>query len=105
MTWNEAKEYCISQGSNLVTFNNSTINDELKLLCQLNYDTSNSGGCWNGLYHNDSTSLWKWSDGSSLNYGFNIDGSPTVGIYPWSQGEPNNVGGNENCVHGILPTL
>ena len=39
----------------------------------------------------------EWIDGSSLNYGFNIDGSPTIGIYPWYQGEPNN--GNEDCIH------
>ena len=97
MAWDAAEEYCISQGSNLVTITNASMNAELQTLCQANY-ISGTYGCWIGLYMNITTFSWEWTDGSLLNYGFNSDGSPTTSVLPWNNGEPNNSG-NQNCIH------
>ena len=94
MTWNEAENYCSSQGSNLVTIVNASTYDYLKSLCRSN-PAGGATGCWIGLHYEASS--WSWSDGSILTFGFNPDASPTNGVYPWGQGEPNNA--NEDCVN------
>ena len=44
--------------------------------------------------------IWTWDDGTDIatSYGFNADGSATEGAGPWSSGEPNESGGDEDCV-------
>ena len=96
MTWHEAEEYCQSLGSNLVTIANASMNEEVKSLCEANF-VSGTLGCWIGLYYNHTTSLWEWNDDSSLNFGFNPDGTPTTGTYPWIPGQPDSDA--EDCTH------
>eukprot|EP00058_Branchiostoma_floridae_P006983 XP_002592471.1 hypothetical protein BRAFLDRAFT_68957 [Branchiostoma floridae] len=52
-----------------------------------------SGRFWFGLSDRASEGSWRWSDGNNL-------GSYTF----WAQGEPNNVGGNEDCAEFWRPS-
>ena len=88
MNYDQAEAYCVAQGSHLATISNLAEQDEAAALCQ----TKGGGGCWVGLFHDDSSNTWKWKDGSALGYGFNADGSPTTGITPWIIWEPSGSG-------------
>merc|ERR1719385_580584 len=85
-----ALEYCRSRGDDLVSIHSAEQMHVLNAMCK-----TKGGGCWTGLEANDARE-WSWSDGSSLDYGFDSDDSPT-GSWPWS-GLPNNNGGNEHFV-------
>jgi len=50
-------------------------------------------GVWLGLERERDGTTWKWSDGNTVD----------KGITDWFSGEPNNVGGNEDCVAMIVP--
>ena len=43
--------------------------------------------CWIGLNDIDNENTFVWADGSSSTY------------RKWNSGEPNDSGGNEDCVH------
>ena len=45
--------------------------------------------CWIGLFKNTSNGDWSWTDGSTLDYGFDDYGYPTSKVWPWIN-EPNN---------------
>ena len=87
MSYSDANSYCTSNGLKLLSIHSDATLDEAKDLCDSK--SSNGDGCWIGLYQNLATDEWEWTDGSTIDYGFQ-DGNATVGEYPWNSGEPNN---------------
>ncbi|XP_058864831.1 macrophage mannose receptor 1-like [Acipenser ruthenus] len=75
-TWTEAQQYCIEHHTDLVSIKSDSENEDLVKKAQ-------GKPFWIGLFNNP----WKWSHQGD-NYTF----------HNWNTGEPNNVGGNENCV-------
>ena len=58
---------------------------------------TDSNGCWFGL--NKISGIWRHLDGSEIrnSLGFDVNGNPNNGLYPWNANEPNNMGSNEEC--------
>ncbi|MGH0179464.1 UNVERIFIED_CONTAM: hypothetical protein FKN15_020757 [Acipenser sinensis] len=75
-TWTEAKQYCREHHTDLVSIKSASENEDLTKKAQ-------GKPFWIGLFNEP----WKWSHQGD-NYTF----------HNWNTGEPNNVGGNENCV-------
>ena len=67
MTWSDARDYCDEYYDGLAT---PKTEYELKTI-QLMID-ENRGllGVWIGLYRNESTGIWYWTDGTPLQLGF-----------------------------------
>jgi len=86
LSWSEAQAYCREQYTDL-----ATVIDIEEMNRLMNTAQSSSGGytqkAWIGL-HNDlaSSRKWEWSDQSDSKY------------RNWKQGQPDNVGGEQNCV-------
>ncbi|XP_033746963.1 lactose-binding lectin l-2-like [Pecten maximus] len=81
-TWSEAQDECKNHDSNLVTIETQEENTWLK---GIQFTQNNP---WIGAYTDDARTVWRWvSDNSTLTY------------TDWRPGEPNDVGGNEDCVH------
>lgn len=81
MTWEEAKSYCENLGGYLATIESQ---DEYNKIVQL----ANASGrkvLWLGAQKNSNQSF-EWITGESFEYS------------SWLSGEPNNEGGNENCL-------
>ncbi|XP_061597871.1 ladderlectin-like [Cololabis saira] len=85
MTWANAEDHCLSQGANLVSIHSQDEENFVKLLIR-NFDPSEKP-TWIGLTDAQQDGAWFWSDGSKLSFS------------NWNSGEPNNSGGNEECVH------
>ena len=85
-TWTEAQNYCRQTYTDLATIN--TMEEMKKLNATLKDKTS--GSVWIGLSRGD-TGKWQWSlaDGDLYSDGHTYRN--------WNSGEPNNLGGNENC--------
>ncbi|KAK6466126.1 snaclec coagulation factor IX/factor X-binding protein subunit B3-like [Huso huso] len=80
-TWTEAQQYCREHHTDLVSIKNASENADLVKKAQ-------GKPFWIGLFNNP----WKWSHQGD-NYTF----------HNWNTGEPNNAGGNENCVEiGVM---
>ncbi|XP_031148631.2 L-selectin-like isoform X2 [Sander lucioperca] len=76
MTWKAAKEYCRKHHTDLATVSNQAD------MQRLHNHAKFQAGAWIGLQRE-----WRWSQpGVEFNES------------KWSQGEPNNVGNQENCV-------
>ncbi|KAK6469578.1 snaclec coagulation factor IX/factor X-binding protein subunit B3-like [Huso huso] len=75
-TWTEAQQYCREHHTDLVSIKSASENEDLMKKAQ-------GKPFWIGLFNNP----WKWSHQGD-NYTF----------HNWNKKEPNNVGGNENCV-------
>ncbi|XP_058866937.1 macrophage mannose receptor 1-like isoform X2 [Acipenser ruthenus] len=75
-TWTEAQQYCREHHTDLVSIKSASENEDLVKKAQ-------GKPFWIGLFNN----LWKWSHQGD-NYTFQN----------WNTVEPNNMGGNENCV-------
>ncbi|MGH0182266.1 UNVERIFIED_CONTAM: hypothetical protein FKN15_008882 [Acipenser sinensis] len=75
-TWTEAQQYCREHHTDLVSIKNASENEEIVKKAQ-------GKPFWIGLFNEP----WKWSHQGD-NYTF----------HNWSKGEPNNGGGDENCV-------
>ncbi|KAK6469593.1 snaclec coagulation factor IX/factor X-binding protein subunit B3-like, partial [Huso huso] len=75
-TWTEAQQYCREQHTDLVSIKSASENEDLVKKAQ-------GKPFWIGLFNNP----WKWSHQGD-NYTF----------HNWNKKEPNNMGGNENCV-------
>ncbi|KAK6470042.1 macrophage mannose receptor 1-like, partial [Huso huso] len=75
-TWTEAQQYCREHHTDLVSIKSASENEDLVKKVQ-------GKPFWIGLFNNP----WKWShQGDSYTF------------QNWNGGEPNNYGGNENCV-------
>ncbi|MGH0156272.1 UNVERIFIED_CONTAM: hypothetical protein FKN15_031128 [Acipenser sinensis] len=75
-TWTEAQQYCRGHHTDLVSIKNVSENEELVKKAQ-------GKPFWIGLFNEP----WKWSrQGDSYTF------------HNWSNGEPNNRGGDQNCV-------
>ncbi|XP_033123571.1 C-type lectin BfL-2-like [Anneissia japonica] len=86
-TWDEAKKDCSSCSNshgNLVSIGSEAENKFVSTIWQT-YNGGRGNTYWIGLRRSGST--WRWSDNSFYSY------------RKWKSGEPNNFGGNENCVH------
>ncbi|KAK6471043.1 macrophage mannose receptor 1-like [Huso huso] len=75
-TWTEAQKYCREHHTDLVSIKNASENEEIVKKAQ-------GKPFWIGLFNEP----WKWSHQGD-NYTF----------HNWSKGDPNNWGGDENCV-------
>ncbi|KAM3595902.1 uncharacterized protein V6R79_004905 [Siganus canaliculatus] len=85
LTWADAELNCVSQRANLVSIHSLEEENFVKTLIK-NFDHTQSL-TWIGLSDIHKEGSWMWSDGSAVNFAF------------WLRGEPNNLGGNEHCVH------
>ncbi|MGH0186864.1 UNVERIFIED_CONTAM: hypothetical protein FKN15_022773 [Acipenser sinensis] len=75
-TWTEAQQYCREHHTDLVSIKNASENEEIVKKAQ-------GKPFWIGLFNEP----WKWSHQGD-NYTF----------LNWNYGEPNNRGGDQNCV-------
>ncbi|MGH0156410.1 UNVERIFIED_CONTAM: hypothetical protein FKN15_031403 [Acipenser sinensis] len=75
-TWTEAQQYCREHHTDLVSIKNASENEEIVKKAQ-------GKPFWIGLFNEP----WKWSHQGD-NYTF----------HTWSKWEPDNLGGDENCV-------
>ncbi|CAK6949578.1 lactose-binding lectin l-2-like [Scomber scombrus] len=85
MTWADAELYCVSEKANLVAIQSQEEHDFVKSLIK-NFDHA-EGRTWIGLSDTQKEGGWMWSDGGTVDFVF------------WDAQQPNNEGGNENCVH------
>lgn len=81
--WDNALAKCESLGAQLVKIESAEENDFLKST----YLNTSGVTFWIGLNDREQEGEWIWADGSSL--GDYVD---------WSH-DPNNLGGNQHCVH------
>lgn len=77
--WSASKSNCESLGSNLVAIHSREENNFARLLV--------SADSWLGGNDLDSEGSWAWEDREDWG-----------GFLSWSLAEPNNSGGNEDCV-------
>jgi len=85
MTWIDAELHCVSKGGNLVSIHSQ---EEQKFVQHLikSFDPA-EGFTWIGLTDCQKDGAWLWTDGTPFDFTF------------WNEGEPNNFGGSEACVH------
>ncbi|XP_063050305.1 asialoglycoprotein receptor 1-like [Engraulis encrasicolus] len=77
--WHDSRADCRQRAADLVIVNSWVEEDFLSSHLQ--------ESTWMGLSDIDTEGVWKWVDGTQLTSGF------------WAPGEPNNVKGDEDCVH------
>uniref|UniRef100_A0A671YPN6 C-type lectin domain-containing protein n=1 Tax=Sparus aurata TaxID=8175 RepID=A0A671YPN6_SPAAU len=75
-TWTEAQSYCREHHTDLASVRNMTENQKVMDLVPAGQKA------WIGLFRDS----WKWSDGSNSSFRY------------WAEGQPNNYGGNQDCV-------
>merc|ERR1712129_288081 len=82
-TWDEAQAACQETfGTDLASLHSMSDYDAAYEICQ-----SKGADCWIGLHRNsEDASGWKWSDGSTVDFGSDFSGS----VFPWAEGEPND---------------
>ena len=84
-TWQNSRELCQNLGADLAVIKSE---DENQFVSNLLRNISDDLHGWIGLYRKDDNKFY-W-----------LDGRPAEGNYQkWNHGEPNDGGGNENCVH------
>ncbi|XP_075962148.1 ladderlectin-like [Anarhichas minor] len=89
MTWADAEIHCVSQGANLVSIHSLEEQNFVKFLIK-NFDLAEAR-TWIGLSDTQKEGAWMWSDGSAVSF-----------VY-WSNGQPDNYKGNEDCVATNYP--
>ncbi|XP_019205938.1 lactose-binding lectin l-2-like [Oreochromis niloticus] len=85
MTWADAELHCVSQGANLASIHSLEEHQFVKVLIS-NFDPT-EGYTWIGLTDLHKEGGWMWSDGSPVDFTY------------WTSNQPDNMGGNEHCVH------
>ncbi|XP_042291261.1 lactose-binding lectin l-2-like [Thunnus maccoyii] len=85
MTWADAELHCVSERANLVSIHSMEEEQFVRSLI-MNFDTA-EGFTWIGLDDIPKEGSWMWSDGCAVKFVF------------WDEGQPDNSGGNEDCVH------
>uniref|UniRef100_A0A3Q1FHX9 C-type lectin domain-containing protein n=1 Tax=Acanthochromis polyacanthus TaxID=80966 RepID=A0A3Q1FHX9_9TELE len=75
----------VSEGANLVSIHSADEQNFVNSLIKT-FDPAQKW-TWIGLSEVHKDGAWMWSDGSKVNFVF------------WGTGEPNNLGGQEDCVH------
>ena len=92
MTWTEAADFCEEEGARLATIRSADENAAVSALSAVATNYSWTGG--SDLAAEDD---WRWVDGEPFWSGA-ADGSAVGGMYVnWYTGEPNDVGGDEDC--------
>jgi hypothetical protein len=82
LTWEEAQEYCVSQGGALVKIDNADENNEVAQL------VNEEGSTWIGANDRETEGEFRWTDGSQVT-GENAH---------WQGGQPNDSGEEgEDC--------
>lgn len=81
LTWEEAQEYCVSQGGALVKIDNSDENNDLVEL------VTEDGSIWIGANDRDTEGDFRWTDGSEV----------TGDNAHWQAEQPNDSEGKEDC--------
>uniref|UniRef100_A0A671NVV7 Si:ch73-343l4.8 n=1 Tax=Sinocyclocheilus anshuiensis TaxID=1608454 RepID=A0A671NVV7_9TELE len=81
-SWSDSRQYCRDRGADLLIINTE---EKQVSLCEF----SERG--WIGLSDTENEGIMKWVDNSPLNQGF------------WLNGEPNNQGGDEDCIE-LIPS-
>ena len=87
----DAVAYCEEVSSQLASFGNITEFNQILNLCN---STSSRSKCWIGLEVVGFTSdgpIYAFLDGSSLQYGFDANNTPTLGQRPWGNGQPSTI--------------
>jgi len=84
MTWDVAKSRCAGLGAELVSIRSNQENEFVKGLVMPLVQSNQVNGFWIG--GQKSGSGWKWTDGSQ------------VKNFYWLSSQPNNLGGNQNCL-------
>ncbi|XP_042620464.1 CD209 antigen-like protein E [Cyprinus carpio] len=77
-SWSDSRQYCRDRGADLVIINTE---EKQRFISSLV-----SERVWIGLSDREQEGNMKWVDNSTLKQGF------------WLKGEPNNYGGNEDCI-------
>lgn len=80
MTWDEAEAYCSARGGHLATISDAS--EYQKVLDAM--AGTDVHVCWVGGYRDGDT--WRWVDSGDFSYS------------AWASGEPNDDGGNEDCL-------
>ncbi|XP_045156977.1 perlucin-like protein [Mercenaria mercenaria] len=83
-TFSRAESHCLSLGSHLIHIENDLENEFIR--SQLT--TLKEKEYWIGLTDAGTEGIFKW-----------VDDNSTASFTDWYRGNPNNGGGNENCVH------
>ena len=82
INWDNAESYCNTQGYTLASIHDSTQNSQA-----FNSYGDSGSRAWIGLNDIDFENIFVYTDGTSFDY------------ENWGDGQPDNAGGNENCVH------
>ncbi|XP_038588165.1 type-2 ice-structuring protein-like [Micropterus salmoides] len=84
MTWAKAEKNCESMGGNLASVHNLLEYHEIqRLIMSASYEYTVT---WIGGSDAQEENQWFWIDGTPFNY------------LNWCGGEPNNLGGRQNCL-------
>eukprot|EP01084_Bolivina_argentea_P158627 276293_1 len=91
-TWQQGEDYCLStHQTHLASLHSSDDFDAISALCQ------GMWSCWLGLNRLNNNSVYEWSDGSDLDYGF-TGSEPNKYILPWGTNEPDGTP-DKQCIY------
>ena len=84
-TWLQAKKYCQDKGAQLAEFPNMETFHAAKILAVSAYNTDS---WWVGATDRREEGAWRWE---------RVNTELAKKSPMWKKGEPNNLGGNQNC--------
>ncbi len=85
MNWVDAKKYCEDRSTTLASMHSEQDFLDIQQTC---IAIGTDDDCWIGLdYQNDK---YIYLDNTTLDYGFNTDGSPATGQDPWHGNQPDD---------------
>ncbi|XP_031150885.1 galactose-specific lectin nattectin-like isoform X2 [Sander lucioperca] len=83
-SWIDAENFCNSDGGNLASVHSEE--EHVFLRTFINQVTGANQTSWIGGFDSVKEGVWMWSDGSTFDY------------KSWAWGQPDNKGGDENCL-------